>query len=181
MPRFIGVWGFCRVNPGFSTASLALGFSRGCYVCHSPLSFLHFSCQSWVAIVPFLPPLPEVLALKQPSSWHLKEVLEGSKRDAYVPSALSMLCDLLGTLGKYLTALSLHNKILFNNNHEVVIIIMMKGDPWVAQRFGACLWPRAQSRSPGIESHVRLPTWSLLLPLPVSLPLSPLSMTIMNK
>ena len=56
-----------------------------------------------------------------------------------------------------------------------------KGDPWVAQRFGACLWPRARSRSLGIESHVGLLAWSPLLPLPVSLPLSPLSMTIMNK
>ena len=49
---------------------------------------------------------------------------------------------------------------------------METGDPWVAQRFGACLWPRARSWSPGIESHVRLPAWSLLLPPPVSLPLS---------
>ena len=55
-------------------------------------------------------------------------------------------------------------------------------DPWVAQRFSACLWPRARSWSPGIESHVGLPAWSLLLPPPVSLPLSlSLSMSIMNK
>ena len=45
-------------------------------------------------------------------------------------------------------------------------------DPWVAQRFSACLWPRARSWSPGIESHIRLLAWSLLLPPPVSLPLS---------
>ena len=30
-------------------------------------------------------------------------------------------------------------------------------DPWVAQRFGACLWPRARSWRPGIESHIGLP------------------------
>ena len=57
-------------------------------------------------------------------------------------------------------------------------------DPWVAQRFSACLWPRAQSWRPGIESHVGLPAWSLLLPLPMSLPLSlslSLSVTIINK
>ena len=41
----------------------------------------------------------------------------------------------------------------------------------MAQRFGVCLWPRASSWSPGIESHIRLLAWSLLLPLPVSLPL----------
>ena len=29
-------------------------------------------------------------------------------------------------------------------------------DPWVAQRFSACLWPRARSWRPGIESHIRL-------------------------
>ena len=31
------------------------------------------------------------------------------------------------------------------------------GDPWVAQWFGACLWLRARSWRPGIESHVGLP------------------------
>ena len=30
------------------------------------------------------------------------------------------------------------------------------GDPWVAQRFGVCLWPRVQSWRPGIESHIGL-------------------------
>ena len=46
------------------------------------------------------------------------------------------------------------------------------GDPWVAQRFSACLRPRAWSWSPRIKSRIRLPAWSLLLPLPMSLPLS---------
>ena len=54
------------------------------------------------------------------------------------------------------------------------------GDAWVAQRLGACLWLRARSWSPGIESHVGLPAWSLLLPLPMSLPLY-LSVSLMNK
>ena len=44
-------------------------------------------------------------------------------------------------------------------------------DPWVAQRFSACLWPRARSWSCGIGSHVGLPARSLLLPPPVCLPL----------
>ena len=48
----------------------------------------------------------------------------------------------------------------------------------MAQQFSACLWPRARSWSPGIESHVGLPAWSLLLPPPVSLPLS---LSIINK
>ncbi|CAD7676213.1 unnamed protein product [Nyctereutes procyonoides] len=30
-------------------------------------------------------------------------------------------------------------------------------DPWGPQRFSACLWPRARSWRPGIESHVGLP------------------------
>ena len=56
-----------------------------------------------------------------------------------------------------------------------------KRDPWVVQQFSACLWPRARSWRPRIESHVGLPgAWSLLLPLPVSLPLS-LCVTIINK
>ena len=60
--------------------------------------------------------------------------------------------------------------------YKLSIKVAKRGDPWVAQWFGACLWPRARSWSPGIESHVGLPVWNLLLPLPVSLPLS-----IMNK
>ena len=31
------------------------------------------------------------------------------------------------------------------------------GDPRVAQRFSACLWPRARSWRAGIESHIGLP------------------------
>ena len=45
-------------------------------------------------------------------------------------------------------------------------------DAWVAQQLSACLQLRSWSWSPGIESHIDLPAWSLLLPLPVSLPLS---------
>ena len=49
-------------------------------------------------------------------------------------------------------------------------------DPWVAQRFGACLWPRARSWRPWIESHVGLPVhgacFSLCLCLCLSLSLS---------
>ena len=52
----------------------------------------------------------------------------------------------------------------------------LKGDPWVAQRFGACLWPRARSWRPGIESHIGLPVhgacFSLCLCLCLSLSLS---------
>ena len=40
------------------------------------------------------------------------------------------------------------------------------------------LGPGGWSWRPGIESHVGLPAWSLLLPLPVSLPLS---VSLMNK
>ena len=58
------------------------------------------------------------------------------------------------------------------NSHTCALNSPIKGDPWVAQWFGACLWPRAWSWSPGIESHVWIPAWSLLFPLPVSLPLS---------
>ena len=51
--------------------------------------------------------------------------------------------------------------------------ILFIGDPWVAQRFGACLWPRARSWRPGIESHVGLPVhgacFSLCLCLCLSL------------
>ena len=55
-------------------------------------------------------------------------------------------------------------------------------DPWVAYRFGACLWSRAWSWSPGVESQIRLLAWSLLLPLPASLPLFlSLCVSIMNK
>ena len=39
----------------------------------------------------------------------------------------------------------------------------------MAQRFSTTFGPRAWSWKPGIESQVRLPAWSLLLPLPLSL------------
>ena len=51
-------------------------------------------------------------------------------------------------------------------------------DPWVAQRFGACLRPRARSWRPGIESHVGPPVHGacfslcLCLCIPLSLSLS---------
>ena len=44
--------------------------------------------------------------------------------------------------------------------------------PWVAQWLSICLWLRSWSWGPGMESHIRVPSGSLLLPLPVSLPLS---------
>ena len=51
----------------------------------------------------------------------------------------------------------------------------------VAQPFSAACSPECDPGDrPGIESHIGLPEWSLLLPLPVSLPLS-LSLSIMNK
>ena len=48
--------------------------------------------------------------------------------------------------------------------HNFYLKILVNGDPSVAQRFSACLRPR-------IKSRIGLPAWSLLLPLPVSLPL----------
>ena len=54
------------------------------------------------------------------------------------------------------------------------------GDPWVAQRFGACFWPRAQSWRSGIESHVGLPVHGACFSLFLCLCLS-LSVTIINK
>ena len=63
---------------------------------------------------------------------------------------------------------------------------MPNRDPWVAQRFGACLWPRVRSWRPGIESHVGLlvhGAWfSLCLCLCLSLSLSlSVCVTIINK
>ena len=67
-------------------------------------------------------------------------------------------------------------------NYVIMVLecFLLKGDPWVAQQFSACLSPRTYSWSSGIESRIRLPEWSLLLPLPVSLPLS-LSLSVSHK
>ena len=55
------------------------------------------------------------------------------------------------------------------------------GDPWGgAQWLSTCLQSRVWSENPRIKSSDRLPTGSLLLPLPVSLPL-PLSVSLKNK
>ena len=51
----------------------------------------------------------------------------------------------------------------------------------LAQQFSACLWLRVWSWTPGIESCIELPAWSLLVPLSVSLPLSVCLSWIMNK
>ena len=48
-------------------------------------------------------------------------------------------------------------------NGGILLRIQGFGDPWVAQQFGTCLWPRAQFWSPGIESRIGLPAWGLLL------------------
>ena len=47
-----------------------------------------------------------------------------------------------------------------------------KRGTWVAQWLSVCLWLRLWSQSPRIEFCIRLPTGSLLLPLPTALPLS---------
>ena len=58
---------------------------------------------------------------------------------------------------------------------QIILRFVWNRDPWVAQRFGACLWPRAQSWRPRIESHVRRPVhgacFSLCLCLCLSLSL----------
>ena len=48
----------------------------------------------------------------------------------------------------------------------------VKRDTWVALWLSICLPLRAWSWDPGIESHFLLPVGSLLLPQPISLPLS---------
>ena len=63
-----------------------------------------------------------------------------------------------------------------NTDAKVLNKIRANRDPWVAQRFGTCLLPRARSWRPGIESHVGLPVhgacFSLCLCLCLSLSLS---------
>ena len=57
----------------------------------------------------------------------------------------------------------------------------MKISAWGdAQQLSICLWLRVWSWGPRIESCIRLPVGSLLLPLPVSLPL-PLCLSWINK
>ena len=57
---------------------------------------------------------------------------------------------------------------------------MWCGDAWVAQQLSVCLSLRVWSWSPRMESHIRIPAWSLLLPLPMSLPFS-LCLSWINK
>ena len=52
------------------------------------------------------------------------------------------------------------------------VIFFFNLEFWAAPVALGRLQPRVGSWRPGIESHIGLPTWSLLLPLPVSLPLS---------
>ena len=61
---------------------------------------------------------------------------------------------------------------------DIVLRFMNFGDPWVAQRFSACLWPRAWSWRPGIKSHVGLPVHGACFSLCLCLCLS---VYLMNK
>ena len=76
-----------------------------------------------------------------------------------------------------LTSVLLHDSAIFlfhQHNRKIFFTWNPKPkcrDTWVAQRLSVCLRPRAWSWGPGIKYHIRLPAWSLLLPLPVSLPL----------
>ena len=63
---------------------------------------------------------------------------------------------------------------------QVIRVTLSHGDPWVAQRFGACLWSRAGSWRPWIESHVGLPVHGACFSLCLCLCLS-LSVTIIKK
>ncbi|CAD7684560.1 unnamed protein product [Nyctereutes procyonoides] len=74
-----------------------------------------------------------------------------------------------------LVTLSLRIYVFLTSFHTTVLI----GDPWVAQRFGACLWHRARSWRPGIESHVGLPMHGACFSLCLCLCLS-VSVTIIN-
>ena len=49
---------------------------------------------------------------------------------------------------------------------------------WVGQWLSICLWLKLWSWGPGIESHIRFPAGSLLLPLPMFLPFC---VSLMNK
>ena len=61
--------------------------------------------------------------------------------------------------------------ILFRLN-AIIHLKCLNRDAWVAQWLSICLWLRSWAWGPGIQSHIRFPKGSLLLPLPTSLPLS---------
>ena len=62
---------------------------------------------------------------------------------------------------------NLHNKHFLTPSISSIKIEKPRG-AWVAQRLSIYLWLREWSWSHRIESHVRLPAWNLLLPLPMS-------------
>ena len=66
---------------------------------------------------------------------------------------------------------NMHTNTLLQTIVNISIRMIVTGDTWVAQQLSICLWLTG-SRSARIESHIRFPAWSLLLPLPMSLPLS---------
>ena len=75
--------------------------------------------------------------------------------------------------GLWLRALKIHGRVWVWERYDLICILRSSvWGTWVAQWLSVCLWLRAWSWGPGIESHIRLSTGSLLLPLPLSLPLS---------
>ena len=75
---------------------------------------------------------------------------------------------------------SLLSAFLSRKNLLWIFKVPLLGDPWVVQRFSTCLWPRARSWRPGMESHVGLLVHGACFSLCLCLCLS-LSVTIINK
>ena len=111
------------------------------------------------------------------SYWHTKKHSQPSQRWTQNPAPLSSTAPQIRA--GFLLELAWQRKdngTPTRNSHSIQIQLKIQiRDPWVAQRFGAGLWPRARSRRPGIESHVRLPVhgtcFSLCLCLCLSLSL----------
>ena len=100
--------------------------------------------------------------------WEDKKCLEQGLREHYGVMKNSYIIISVLNISLYLSkVIHLYSRaICFSSVLKFALL-----DTWAAQWLSV-LWLRLLSQGPGKKSHIRLPTGSLLLPLPMSLPLS---------
>ena len=75
------------------------------------------------------------------SPWHVSvKGVRGTGASNSSVIAMVVVIDIVGTLSEHVHGVEQAGALV---HVEICRLNEKSGDPWVAQRFGACLWPRA--------------------------------------